>query len=446
LLGYPQPYTYLFAYQDSEEIKATGGFIGSMALVTVEGGKVRQEFQGTDVRDNLSVPPPEPMQLYNRDFAWLFRDANWSPDFPTSAQLERYFLRLDFHRDVAGVVNLTPQAIGDVLAATGPVYSPEYGQWIRSDNVARLADYYAHWTNGWGGPQQFANADTRRKQFMQIVAQHILTKMSSLSPAQWIGLLKELSQAVGRRDILVYFTDPEAERLARLTGADGEINRTSSDYLYVVDTNFSYNKLSKYVHTAVTYNVRVRPDRWLDAHLTVSYRNVGAPASLERQGWWGPGAGRLGAWNDYASFLRIFVPAGAEILSQSGWYQPWTPGSAYGKTMFSGYVIVRAGRTSTVRLHYVVPPNVFNASHGREYRLTVQHQPGSLPGRWAISVAAGGKQILSRVVPHPVGDLTAAAAVQPGPYTPIPLTRDGSGVVAPGHVIEPHAYLRAPGP
>ncbi|MGH2442516.1 MAG: DUF4012 domain-containing protein, partial [Chloroflexota bacterium] len=107
VLGFPHPVTYLVGYLNPHQIRATGGFLGSQALVTVHLGKVSTRFKSTAFLDRLTYLPPEPIRLDEGEPAWLFRDSNWSPDFPTSAALERFFLKLDEHQSVQGVINLT---------------------------------------------------------------------------------------------------------------------------------------------------------------------------------------------------------------------------------------------------------------------------------------------------------------------------------------------------
>jgi len=135
MLGADRPVSYLVAYQDANELRASGGFIGSASVITLRRGVASQVFESTGIADNLSVPPPEPVAYYNGEPGWLFRDSNWSPDFPTTAALERFFYQLDFHRDVPNVVDVTPQASSDILSATGPIYVPEYHRWVNGANV-----------------------------------------------------------------------------------------------------------------------------------------------------------------------------------------------------------------------------------------------------------------------------------------------------------------------
>lgn len=440
-MGYGQPRTYLVAYQNNSELRASGGFIGSAGLLTLHAGQITQQFSGTGIRDNLSVPPPEPFLLYNRESAWLFRDSNWSPDFPTTAALERFFYRLDFHSDPFGVVDVTPQAASDILAATGPIYSPEYHRWITSSNVAQLADYYSHWTTAYG-PEKFSNLDTQRKQFIGIMGRRVVARLGALSASRLYRLGNNIATAVARRDIQLQFHDRAAETLLRDAGASGEINQTRGDFLYVVGSNLAYNKINPWIHESVEYAVSVRSDRWLRARLTLHIRNTGAPAAMAASSY-GPGGGRLGKPLDYADFVRVYAPNGAQLNHDAGWTESWLPGPAYGKEMFCGYIIVPVGQERTIHLEYVVPPNVFSPTHGREYTLVVQHQPGSHLDALTVSVTHDGRPATTWIERNPVADWTRSVPVTPRAFSPLPLPRNPARpVVAPWHWIEPHTYLR----
>ncbi len=222
-------------------------------------------------------------------------------------------------------------------------------------------------------------------------------------------------------------------------GADGSVNATTSDYLSIVDSNLSYNKINPYVHESASYRVVIRPDRWLDADLTIRYTNVPAPSYVYANSY-GPGAGKTGKPADYADFVRVLVPAGAELTSQSGW-QGWPPSSAYGKSMFSGYLIVRQGQSRTVHLHYVVPPNVFSWSGGSRYRLLVQHQAGAHPDSVAVSVVTIAGPSFTARVSHPTSDWSRIMTIPVFPFRPLPLPAIPAPVVANGHWVEPYAYL-----
>jgi hypothetical protein len=438
LLGANGPASYLIAYQNPTQIRAQGGFLGSAALLTVRNGNVSQQFVGTWLQDKLTYAPPLAMGQEDGEPAWLFRDSNWSPDFPTSAALERFFARLDLGWKVNGVINITPQAVAAALKALGPVYVPEYRRRVDAANVAALADFYAHRTD-LSGPLHTGSADTQRKQFIGIVAQHLFARLHALSPETILRLARDLGHAIRTRDLLINFTDAQDQRLVQRIGAAGGVNPTGADYLDVVDSNISYNKINAYVRESFSYHATVMPTRWVQGDLMITYTNRPAPAYIYKDGF-GPGAGRTGTPADYGDFVRVLVPAGAQLLSQSGWLHPYPAGPAYGKTMFSGYLIVRKGTTRSVHLRYLMPPNIFEQTAGRTYRFLLQHQPGTHPVSAEVAVTADGTT-RSWAVSHPDTDWSVSAPIQDRPFSPISLPANPLPVVKPGHWLEPGTFL-----
>lgn len=440
MMGFHHPTRYLIGYQNPNQIRASGGFLGSAGLLTLNDGKASQRFTGTWLRDNLSYRPPDPVAVEEGEPAWLFRDSNWSPDFRTTAALQRFFARLDLGWDVQGVIDVTPQATADALKALGAFYSPEYHRWISAANVASLVDYYTHRAHeNQVGPSHAGTGDTQRKQFIAIVGSHLFSQLGSLTPMAAVRLATVMGDAILHGDVLINFSNPAAQQLVLQAGASGRVNPTTSDYLYVLHSNLSYNKINAYVHVQTAYRVTVRADRWLQSDLTLRFRNVPAPAYIYKDSY-GPGAGRTGTAADYADYVRILVPDGAQILTQSGWTTPWAPGPAYGKTMLAGYIIVRKGETRTVHIRYIVPPNVFASSNGARYRLLIQHQPGVTPDSVSVAVDADGR-IHHWSVSSPSADWSVSLPVKLRPFHPLPLPRNPFPLVAPGHWIEPHTFL-----
>ena len=69
---------------------------------------------------------------------WLFRDANWSPDFPTSANMARDLYKLGHGRDIANVVAFDPYAAQLMLAAIGPVTVERSPDPITAEECVRI--------------------------------------------------------------------------------------------------------------------------------------------------------------------------------------------------------------------------------------------------------------------------------------------------------------------
>ena len=91
ILGQGGSKRYLVLAQDPAELRPTGGYIGTVSIVEFrDGDMTSHDFQDVfdlDLQPGLAyVAPPQALRDHLLgDVPWLLADANWSPDFPTSA-------------------------------------------------------------------------------------------------------------------------------------------------------------------------------------------------------------------------------------------------------------------------------------------------------------------------------------------------------------------------
>jgi hypothetical protein len=393
LLGATGARRYLFAWEDPMELRATGGFIGASDLITLRGGAVSHRFSGRlpSPHEIDTALPPLPESAYTPETYWVFSDSNWSPDFPVTARLERWFYGEDTGLWADGVINFVDTGIRGILRATGPLYLPAYGRRVTASNVEELAQQYINGT--YKGPSQAGLRDDIRKQFFHHVMAALQARIEGLPLSRWPALGRALVRLVQTHDLLIYSRNPEVQSAIVDMGADGAMLRTSGDYLYVVDDNRSYNKINPYVHESIAVKVATLPSGAVDHVLTIRYHVDRSPArligygpglgTLSLRAGHGPSLGGIGSKHDYADFLRVFVPKGSVLYGLSG-LDRWAPQLAYGRTQFSGRVVVKSGRSATVIVRYRTPMAVTGAS-----RLTVQHQPGAHIDRLTVHLPRG---------------------------------------------------------
>jgi Protein of unknown function (DUF4012) len=384
LLGAVHPAQYLFGWENPAEIRAVGGFIGANDLMTVQDGRVTHDFHGNAFPHEITTALlPLPEALYTPEDYLLFVDSNWSPDFPLSARLERWFYGEDTGIWTNTIINFLDPGIVGILKATGPIYVKPFHRWVDSRNVQALAQAYVH--GHYHGPEQVGLVDTIRKQFFGAVLQALVMRMKTMTLARFGALGQALGAAIAHRDILIYDRRPEVEAAIRAIGADGSLVAPAGDFLYIVDDNRSYNKLNPYVDETATYSATVESNLWIDATLSIRYHVNPSPWDLEG---FGPDWGRWGTKHDYQDFLRIYVPAGTELRSMTG-VQMWVPQPAYGTTQISGRLLVRKNQTVIVTVKYRIPANALVASGADHYRLTVRRQPGANLKSLRIDVTGG---------------------------------------------------------
>jgi len=162
LFGYGASVQWLVIGQNDQELRPTGGFMGSMGLVTLEDGEVTaQDYRSSVEFDPAGGPPgrtpPAPLIHYLGLGDWYVRDANWSPDFPSSAEEILALLQQDQGLAPAGIVALDSHAVALLIEVFGPLAVPEYPEPLTPENWFRLAEEAV---TGFAGNPTAANGTT----------------------------------------------------------------------------------------------------------------------------------------------------------------------------------------------------------------------------------------------------------------------------------------------
>jgi hypothetical protein len=117
--------TWLLLAQNNEELRATGGFISSIAVLRLQDGlpklsSFRDSYRVEDW-DQPHPDPPEPLREYMLLDLWTTRDGNWWPDFPTSARAVAELYELNQGERVDGVIAVDLVAAERLLEALTPL-------------------------------------------------------------------------------------------------------------------------------------------------------------------------------------------------------------------------------------------------------------------------------------------------------------------------------------
>jgi len=231
-----------------------------------------------------------------------------------------------------------------------------------------------------------------RKDFINRIGEAAWEKVRAApTSVRWDDVLTALSEALAERHIQLYASDASLQALFSRYGWDGKLADAASDYVLVVDSNVGYNKVSANIEQSLDYVVA------LDANaatgtLTLHYRNPSTTpirvCDKFRQYSFDYETLTQGCYWDY---IRVYVPAGAELLAASGSDEPVRLLTENGKTVFATALTLAPGEERSVRLEYRLPPSVTQSD---EYRLIWQKQAGTAQLPATVTVAAAGVQAL----------------------------------------------------
>src|SRR5690606_24264615 len=136
------PKTYLLIFQNYDEARATGGFIGTYGVLKVSNGKIDklkiESIYNLDGQLFEDIAAPGPFQPAIPK--WGIRDANWFADFPTSADKLLYFYE-KVGETADGVIATTPQIFSELLKLTGSIEMGQYGVTLTAENFQEQVQF-----------------------------------------------------------------------------------------------------------------------------------------------------------------------------------------------------------------------------------------------------------------------------------------------------------------
>jgi len=410
LIGEEEKRTYLVLFQNSAELRPTGGFIGSFAFLTFEKGKFVdfeiQDVYWADGQLKGHVEPPPELKKYLGEANWYLRDANWDPDFPTSARKIQWFLEKEIGRKVDGVVGINLFVAQRLLEVVGEIDLPDYNEKINANNFFERAQYHSE--------IGFFPGSTQKQDFLGTVARILFERIKSAQGKTKLEIAKSIYQSLKTKDILVYLNNPEVMRIVFDLGWDGGVRNFKSqmlnpsagqagvksfeDYLFIVEANVGVNKANYFVERTLNEEMRIESDGRIRKSLKISYQNKSPSVHFPA--------------GDYKNYLRILVPQGSElekifINSQELDKEKVDVGNIFEKTSFGFLVNVPVGERKEVEIHWFLPEKIEPAEKV-QYLYFVQKQSGARQEKFNLKVFPPSGVVVVPVWP--------AAKIEEGSY------------------------------
>lgn len=289
---------HLVLFQNNTELRATGGFMGSFALVDMDRGQISDiEIPGGgpyDLQGSLRtfVQAPRALRLINP--RWEFQDTNWFLDWPTSAATISSFYDKAGGPTVDSVIAIDTHVLAALLETLGPVELPAYGVGINADNFRTLLQEQVE--------VNYDRAENKPKKIIADLAPVLLARLKTLPADHALELAGVLSELLKERHIQIAHQNDDVQATFSQFGWGGEVVQTEGDYLAVVNTNLAGGKTDGVIQDAYDLAVHIDEAGQSTHTLTVRRTHTGTK-----------GTAFTGVRN--VDYLRVYVPAGSELVS-----------------------------------------------------------------------------------------------------------------------------------
>jgi len=297
-LGEKTKKRYLIVFQNNSELRATGGFIGSFAIVEIDQGKISNieipEGGSYDLKGELTTNyiAPRPMQLINA--RWEFQDANWFADYPTSANKLAEFLERCDGPTVNGVIAINAAWAADLVDLIGP---------LAVENKLFTGKNFIHELEMATLPDPTEGATP--KKIISQLTQQILQTIPDLEQEKLLPLINLAKDGLNKKQILLYSTNEKLQKAINFYNWDDHIMDFPFDYLKVVNTNIGGGKSDLAIEQNVDVQVAITETGEIINTVTISRTHHGDSENP------------FSAQNN-VDYLRVYVPQGSKLISAFG--------------------------------------------------------------------------------------------------------------------------------
>jgi len=302
---------YLVLFQNENEIRATGGFIGSFGVLTLEEGKL-MDFEIRDIYEidgqlKGHVEPPEEIRTHLGEASWYMRDANWNPDFVRSSKDIQWFFEKEAGRKVDGVIGINLAVAKEILGVVGEVTVPDFGEKITKDNLYEQAEFYSE--------TKFFPGSNQKASFLGGLGKQLFEEIKILKPEKRLEMVRVMFEVMEKNEMQISLNNAKSAAVIAEAGWDGAIwegkcssasseqaARCVADYVYMVESNFGVNKANYFVTRNVEHKVEIS-ERVIGRVIKINYENTAKNTS-----W--PGG-------DYKNYMRIYLPSNVNLAEIS---------------------------------------------------------------------------------------------------------------------------------
>jgi Protein of unknown function (DUF4012) len=279
-LGADQTVRYLVLFQNPAELRPSGGFPGTMGVVSFERGQLGEYtiFDAHELSDQYisqQHPPrsqPWPIQQYFPSPSLVLHDATWWADFPRSGQTILDMYQETGNPPIQGVVAVQPSVISDLLRITGPFTVEVDGEerTITADNVYDEIERQRRLH------REGVTTDEHHKELLEIIGTQMLQWFQTADRGSFVQAVRVMRSAADRRDVQMFSTDAHTQAWLDERHWSGKlVPDPAQPTLAIVLANVVTNKASMRLDPTVDVELGAVHDGMRDVTLNIHLLNTG---------------------------------------------------------------------------------------------------------------------------------------------------------------------------
>ena len=305
---------YLIFLQNSDELRATGGFMGSYLLLEIKSGqiaplKIKDIYELSGQFAGYRVAPPGLEEYLSGGEGMQLQDSNWNPDLPSTA-----VTIINFYDNIAqnspyvkkqnidGLMMFNLDLMKNLLAFLGPVNLNDYRVTVDQNNLADLARQ---------SRSEFFPGSNEKANFLNALFKQIIIKLENLNNQEKIALINFLIQEGEQKNIQFFSQNDELEQIFKKYQVAGELNYTpaSNFYLSSIESNVGINK----ANAKIGRQIKLITDGERISAIEIQFTNHNHPPEKENSNQYLEAANHL----SYINYQRFYLSPETKIKKVS---------------------------------------------------------------------------------------------------------------------------------
>lgn len=334
---------YLILLQNGQELRQSGGFVGTYGMMTISNGRISEleinpistlNQAYVDERNGV-LPAPAPIVEYLGQEEWLPHDANWAADFPlVAAELADMYDDTGWP-ELQGIIAVNDSAVQAVLEVVGP-YDVQFEDIAEVVSPESFLDLI----------QSYRDGSELHKAFVGILGRSLIDQVIEAEFDTKKAVFWSMRDSANEREIQVAMLDPVLQAEVQSRGWDGAlVPDPAIETLGFTISNVTGNKASDKI--------------WVNAALEVSASEVGDRRNVV---WtvvlthFGDPDGNLEFNGFHRTWLQVYLPKSATLTGSS--LDP-APSSMTNEPRAIGFHIeLYTGEQETLTVEFDLPSDV----------------------------------------------------------------------------------------
>lgn len=334
---------YFILLQNGQEIRPSGGFASTYAILTISNGRLAsfeiERIEDLDLayleRRGEPLPAPGPLAEYLKVEEWMPRDSNWPADFRDAAAVFLDMYNQAGWPPIQGVAAVNESVIADVLEIIGPYE-------IDIDGVPQTvdADYFLELIQSY-------RDESRHKEVVALLGASLIEQVRDAGFDTQKEIFNSLRDAADQREVQVILIEPRMqEEVARRAWDGALLPRPEIPTLALYVSNLTGNKASEEIFLDAGLDVTAPDaDGRRQATLYLTFEHRGDPS---------PDASRI--FNGYhRTWLALYLPEGATVATIDGG-QPDSESITDDPRALGFNIGLLPGETQELTIEFSLPP------------------------------------------------------------------------------------------